>query len=155
MAETYFTFGRTLYAQSMFAEAIKNVDTSYMLYKKSRNAEGICWAVVLAAWIYEASGNHEKAFELARESLNLAIKNNDDLLRRAQLSLIGDLFRDIEDYQTALEYYHQASKNAKDGALGYAELFTLLHQYDSAKYYYSLVDTASPRIRRSYLTSIG
>jgi tetratricopeptide (TPR) repeat protein len=139
----------------VFEEAIKNVDTSYMLYKKSKNAEGICWAVVLAAWIYEASGNHEKAFELARESLNLAIKNNDDLHRRAQLSLIGDLFRDIEDYKTALEYYRQSSKNAKEGALGYAELFTLLQQYDSAKYYYRLVDTTSPRIRRAYLTSIG
>jgi len=54
-----------------------------------------------------------------------------------------------------LEYYRQSSEDAKAGAFGYAELFTLLHQYDSAKYYYSLVDTASPRIRRSYLTSIG
>src|SRR5436190_20837876 len=52
LAETYFTFGRTLYAQSVFAEAIKNVDTSYILYKESKDAEGICWAVVLAAWIY-------------------------------------------------------------------------------------------------------
>ncbi|MEJ7680844.1 MAG: tetratricopeptide repeat protein [Segetibacter sp.] len=67
LAETYFNLGFVLYAQSMFTEAIKNFDTNYKLYKKNNNARGMCRAISTAAWVYEESGNYEKAFELASE----------------------------------------------------------------------------------------
>jgi tetratricopeptide (TPR) repeat protein len=37
----------------------------------------------------------------------------------------------------------------------FAELFTLMQQYDSAKYYYSLADTTNQRMLRSYLVITG
>lgn len=95
----------------------------------------------------------------------MAIQNKDDYFKGWQLFHIGSLYWNIEDYKTALEYHHQAFRNLTPKAmfdnygvislLSFARLFTLLHQYDSAKYYYSFVDTSNPRGRRFYLAHIG
>ncbi len=168
LAETYLYLGDALYGQSYFAEAIKNLDIAYEWYNKNGNARGMYWALGLSGAVYEESGNYEKAFELDKKSLDMAIGNNDDGFRRFELTKIGYLFTTIEDYKTALEYYRQAFVNLKpeeiinghhlihiNQLLELAELFTCRHQYDSAKYYYGFVDTSDQRAHRFYLVSIG
>jgi tetratricopeptide (TPR) repeat protein len=164
-AATYLNLGFALYAQSFFAEAVKNLDTAYELYKQNDNASEMSHAISISGAAYEESGNYEKAFELYRKSLDMAIRNNDDWIMRFQLRKIGQLFGDIGDYKTALIYYRRAFVNLKPeevvsgfGAvalLTIAELFTSQHQYDSAKYYYSFIDTSNRRALRFYLKSIG
>ncbi len=95
----------------------------------------------------------------------MAIQNNDDYFRRWQLVHLGSLFWSVEGYKTALEYYRQAFRNLTPEAMfngyglvplfGFAKLYTLQQQYDSAKSYYGLVDTSNPRARRFYLANIG
>jgi len=165
LAATYLNLGFALYAQSFFTEAVKNLDTAYELYKKNGNASEMSHAISISGAAYEESGNYEKAFELHRKGLDIAIQNNDDWIRRFQLRKLGQLFGDIEDYKTALIYYRQAFVNLKPevivnsfgvvALLTVAEAFTYEHQYDSAKYYYRVVDTSNQRSYRFYLTSIG
>ena len=79
--------------------------------------------------------------------------------------MIGILFRDIEDHNTALFYLLQALENLKPheykvGAyfrpvLEIAEQYSLLQRYDSARYYYSCIDTSNQRGLRFYLVSRG
>ena len=166
LARTYYSLGFALYAQSMFTEAIKNFETSYELYKKGNDAKGMGQSVLITSGVYEESGNYEKAFEVARKGLDMASANNDDWLRRLELSIIGTLFRDIEDYTTALTYYHQALQNIKPGEYAYntaymrpvremAEVYCLRQQYDSARHYFSFVDTSNQRALRFFLVSQG
>jgi tetratricopeptide (TPR) repeat protein len=165
LAATYLNLGFALYAQSFFVEAVKNLDTAYELYKKNGNASEMSHAISIAGAAYEESGNYEKAFELYRKSLDIAMRNNDDWIIRFQLRKIGQLFGDIGDYKTALIYYRRAFVNLKSeevvssfgvvALLAIAELFTYEHQYDSAKYYYGLIDTSNQRALRFYLKSIG
>ncbi|MEJ7680843.1 MAG: tetratricopeptide repeat protein [Segetibacter sp.] len=155
LAETYFNLGGVLYAQSFFSEAIKNLDTAYRLFKLNGDRLGISWSIFILGHVYDESGNYEKAFELDRKGLDIAIRNNDDEFRRAELTHMAMLFKQIGDYKTALEYLRQAYENVKPYPLDFAELFTLQQQYDSAKYYYSIADTSDQREIRFYLASIG
>jgi tetratricopeptide (TPR) repeat protein len=168
LGKTYWYLGYSLYAQSFFSEAIKNFDSSYDWCEKAGDAKGMYWALATSGSAYEESGNYEKAFEFERKSLSMAIKNKDDDFRRWQLIKIGSLYWDIEDYKTTLEYYRQAFENLRpeeiiseshliqvNQLLQFADLFTLQHEYDSARYYYSFVDTSNHRAQRFYLTSIG
>ena len=113
LPETYYFLGFGLWAQSRFNEAFENLEISHELFKKSNDPAGAARALSTIAWVYEESGNYEKAFELGRKGLDMAIKNRDDWLRRTQLTLIGILFRDIEDHHTALFYLLQALGNLK------------------------------------------
>ena len=166
LAKTYYNLGFALYAQSMFTEAIKNLETSYELYKKDNDTKGMGQSVLVMSGVFEESGNYEKAFRLARKGFDMALVNKDDWLRRVELSVIGTLFRDIEDYSTALTYYHQALQNVKPEEYAYntaymrpvreiAEVFCLRQQYDSARYYFGFVDTSNERALRFYLVSQG
>jgi len=166
LAKSYYTLGYALYAQSMFAEAIKNFEASYKLYKKDNDAKGVGQSVLITSGVYEESGNYEMAFVLARKGLDIALVNNDDWLRRLELTVIGTLFRDIEDYNNALTYYHQALQNIRPEEYAYntaymrpvreiAEVYCLRQQYDSARYYFGFVDTSNKRALRFYLVSQG
>jgi signal transduction histidine kinase len=155
LAETYFYLSHALYSQSRFTEAIKNLDTAFELHKRNENINGMYWTVFLACWVYNESGDYEKAFETARRCLDIATQIKKEGLRRRVLGNIGWLFMSIGDYKTALEYYRESSKNIKLESLDFAELFTLMQQYDSAKYYYNLADTTDQKTLRSYLTITG
>ena len=165
LPETYFYLGYVLWPQSRFNEALENLEISQGLFKKYSDPAGAARAISTIAWVYEESGNYEKAFELGRKGLDMAIENKDDWLRRTQLTLIGVLFRDVEDHNTALFYLLQALENLKPreykvGAYfrpvrEIAEQYSLLQQYDSARYYYSCIDTSKQRALRFYLVSLG
>jgi tetratricopeptide (TPR) repeat protein len=167
LADTYLKLGYSMYAQSFFTESIKNFDTGYEWFKKNDDALGMNWALLLAGLAYDECGNYEKAFEFERKSLAMAIQNNNDALRRGQLAHIAELFRRVEDFKTALEYYRQAFQNLTPDTifnnsdfdisqvLSFTELFSLQHQFDSAKYYYGFADTSNQRVLRFYLVSAG
>ena len=161
----YELLGYALYCQSRYSEALNYNDTAYEYFKKDSNATGMYWSIARSASVYEEKGNYEKFFELEKNCLAMAKQNKDDVFCRIQLIRIGDLYDYFEDYNTALEYYHQAyhDLNPKTGSatLGscafqfIAELYTELKEYDSAKYYYSFMDTSEPRGKRFYLGSTG
>jgi tetratricopeptide (TPR) repeat protein len=79
----------------------------------------------------------------------MAIQINNDSFKKDVSVEIAYLFAAIEDYEKALEYLRKVNGR------GNAEIFIATGQYDSAKYYYSLIDTSDQRQLRSYLDITG
>jgi tetratricopeptide (TPR) repeat protein len=149
IAEAYYILSHALYAESEFAEAIKNLDTAFYWYKKNGDTNGMFYTLTIAHWVYNAAGDYEKCFELARKCLDMAIQINNDSFKKDVSVEIAYLFAAIEDYEKALEYLRKVNGR------GNAEIFIATGQYDSAKYYYSLIDTSDQRQLRSYLDITG
>jgi len=155
LAETYYLLSHALYAESMFPEAITNADTAFELHKINKDTAGMYWAVYLSCWICYENGDYGKSFEFARKSLDIATQTNNSFFKKGVLIAMGSLFQAIEEYETALEYYHESSPTIRVRAVDYAKLFIDMHQYDSAKYCCGLIDTTGGKNLREYLTITG
>lgn len=157
---TYYELGLALFVQSYFEGAINNFEISYDLSKKAHDSVYVYYSVTHSAYVYLESGNYLKAFEKGLEMHRLVLKNNNTDWKYWELSLISSLYSSIEDYNTALMYARQLLQINKSDHLDFismAELFSRNQQFDSAKYYYSLVaDTSTDkRLERFYLVSKG
>jgi len=156
----YYELGHALYAQSYFEKAINNFDTSYDLSKKTGDSTYVFYSITNSAYVYLESGDYKKAFEKVLELHQLLLKSTNTSWKAWELDLISNLYFSIEDFKTALVYDRQKYQIIKPryygDLMGSAELFSLNHQFDSAKYYYRLIDTTSDlRALRVYLESIG
>ncbi|MGN6532006.1 MAG: tetratricopeptide repeat-containing sensor histidine kinase [Ginsengibacter sp.] len=116
-------------------------------------------------------GNYDSSFYFYQKSHELAIDYKNKVWISDDLTGLGSLYRAIGDYNTALNYYRQifqtdtreTIQSRIDGSfetwtrMEFAELFSLLHQYDSAWYYYHLFDTTkiTEKDLRVYLVSTG
>jgi tetratricopeptide (TPR) repeat protein len=116
-------------------------------------------------------GNYDSSFYFYQKAHELAIDCKNKIWISDDLTGFGALFRAIGDYNTALNYYRQifqtdtreTIQSRIDGSyetwtrMEYAELFSLLHQYDSAWHYYHLFDTSrvTKKDLRIYLVSTG
>jgi tetratricopeptide (TPR) repeat protein len=116
-------------------------------------------------------GNYDSAFYFYQKAHQLSIAKKDKAWLSDDLKYFGTLFRNIGDYNSALNCYRlifqtdtrETIQSRIDGSfetwtrMEYAELFSLLHQYDSAWHYYHLFDTTSVNDKdlRVYLVSTG
>jgi tetratricopeptide (TPR) repeat protein len=121
--------------------------------------------------IHFQEGNYDSAFYFYQKAHQIAIVQKNDVWFSDDLTGFGTLFRGIGDYNSALNYYREVFKTDTretiqsriDGSyetwtrMEYAELFSLLHQYDSAWHYYHLFDTTrvTDKDLRVYLVSTG
>ena len=108
----YLWLGVSLYAQSNFQSATQTFIKAEELFKKVNDIQGANQILFFLAFNYEESGFYENAFELCAKSLGEARKNNDQQFYFYSLLSMGRLYQDVEDYQTALDYYQQASSFA-------------------------------------------
>jgi signal transduction histidine kinase len=157
---TYYELGHALYAQSYFEKAINNFDTSYDLSKKAGDSTYVFYSVTNSAYVYLESGDYKRAFEKVLELHQLLLTSNNAPWKAWELDLISTLYLCIEDFKTALVYDRQKYQIIKPhyygDLMGSAELFSLNHQFDSAKYYYQFIDTSNDlRALRMYLVSVG
>ena len=119
--------------------------------------------------IHYQEGNYDSAFYFYQQAHQLAIIQKNDVWLSDDLTSFGTIFREIGDYNTAINYYRLMlslipAKQSKAALMApmkhrarmeYAELFSLLHQYDSAWHYYNLFDTTriTNKDLRIYLVS--
>ena len=110
-------------------------------------------------------------FIFTKKLIRLLLLQKNDVWLSDDLTGFGTLFRAIGDYNSALNYYREVFQTDTretiqsriDGSyetwtrMEYAELFSLLHQYDSAWHYYHLFDTTkiTDKDLRVYLVSTG
>ncbi len=157
----YYNLGWALNAQGSFQEAVTYLDKSIYCWKKQHEINGLFFSLAASGGAHRLLGDYEKAFACTLESLQLTSKMTDTRGVTSQLKFMGTLYRDIEDYPNALQYYRQANQKTEPDykyehdPMPFAELFSLLQQVDSAKYYYNLVDTSKPDEIRFYLVSKG
>ena len=161
----------SLFAQSKYDEAYIIALRRYENSKMLNDSSNMIDALQSLGVIFFQKGNYDSAFYFYKQAENIAIISKNKLLISDLLYSIGTLYKRIGDYQTAINYYRKVFQTDTretiqrriDGSyetwarMEYAELFSLLHQYDSAWHYYHLFDTTSVNDKdlRVYLVSTG
>ncbi len=171
IAIVYFQLGFALFAQSAYDEAIRYAQKEYDSHKNADDEYGMAHAIGFFAAIYTQKGDYDKGFDFAQQKLQLALRFRDKPTIQNALFHIGQLCLRIEDYSLALHYYLQIlqmvtpegsiylNKDEYDTwiRMELAEIYTHLHQYDSALYRYNLFDSAAAQVKdlRIFLVSKG
>lgn len=161
----------SLFSQSKYDEASMYAEKEYKIYKSNGDESGMADNLESIGVIQFQEGNYDSAFYYSQLSQQVAFKAKNETMLTSILFDFGSLYRSIEDYPTALNYYRQAFqrdnpeniKYRKDNdwdiwaKMEYAELFSLNHQFDSAWHYYNLFDTSDLKTKdlRIYLVSTG
>lgn len=158
MEFTCWALAWSSHTQSKYDEALKYFDTSYRLSQLAKDTNIMITVLSDMALVQRESGNLKKSFEIVNEVHRILFKSENKKWKAQESALIPPLYENIEEYDTALKYL-QAQPRISNvyGSLDLARLFSLTKQFDSATYYYQLVDTTNnPEwTRRMYLASRG
>ena len=161
----------SLFSESKYDEASAYAEKEYNIYKANGDESEMAVNLENIGVIHFQEGNYDSAFYYSQLAQQVAFKAKNETILTSILFDFGSLYRSLEDYPTALNYYRQAFqrdnpeniKYRKDNdwdiwaRMEYAELFSLNHQFDSAWHYYNLFDTSELKTKdlRIYLVSTG
>jgi len=159
------------FAESKYDEAYKYAEKKYERCKITGDEYGMYDALSGMGVIHFQKGNYDTSFYFYQQAQQVAFTAKNEIWATSILFNFGTLYRAIEDYATASNYYRQAfqrdnPENTKFRIetdwdiwvkMEYAELFSLQNQFDSAWYYYNLFDKTKAGIKdlRIYLISTG
>lgn len=160
---SYYLLGDALFSQSHFDEALQNLQKACWYFTRANDKQKVIASLSLISEAHRERGEYDSAFDIGRRCLQMASDAHYDEWVARELFVLGNLSTHIEDYRAALSYFQQgfAMKQPEDHnpwfITQYAELLSLLGEYDSAYYYYSHIDTVhgGPDIMRVYLVSTG
>lgn len=152
----YFYLFYTVFSQSRFDEAIGYAVKRYAFAKQNGNQEVMIDALTSMFAVYRQSGNYEKSFLIAQKAYNLALKTKNKIWIANTLYGMAQLYELIEDYPNALTYFYRvlqmddaetrSNRITTDNdiwfKMEFTEVFSHLHQFDSAWYYYRLYKPA-------------
>ncbi len=161
----------TVFAQSRFDEALDYARKNLSIAKQNDNQAVLIKALGWMFAIYRQSGDYEKSFVYAQQVYDLALKANNKIWLAHALYGMAQLYMLIEDYPHALRYFRQVFQMADDDIrtewivtdidiwfkMEFAEVFSLLKQFDSAWHYYLLFKPAKDKgvYMRVYWVSTG
>lgn len=167
----YYYIAFAVFAQSRFDEAVFYTEKNYAYAQQNNNLLGQINALSWLSAMYRQTGNYENSFLMARQSYELASTTKNKALVSTALYNIGQLYAQIEDYPNALIYFRRVYdmddeeiRNERIQAdidiwfkMEFAEIFSHLHQFDSAWYYYNLFKPAVDKAAylRVYWISTG
>ena len=159
------------FSQSFYDEAIGYLQKEYECYKKAGDEYGMGQVTSFIGSIYVNKGDYDKGFDFQQQNLQLALKYRNEAWIKGAFTGIGQLCLRIEDYPSALYYYRKVLQKVtyedsiyqgshEDNTwteMEFAEIYTHLHQYDSALYRYNLFDSANAQEKdlRVFLISKG
>jgi hypothetical protein len=159
----YFQVGITLFFQYHYEEAAPFLDQSYYWADKNGNKD---WMYNVLGFKYEQYrdiGEYEKAFDAFQKTqlLNIALTGQIDSFYENYV--LAELQRRLGNYSTAVNYYRKVIAKIDLQheniwfRVSYPELFTLNAQFDSARYYYNLIDSSklNEHDLRFYQVSLG
>ena len=168
---TYNNLSFAAFGQSKYDETYQIAKWKYEKSLIAKDTAAIWDALGSMGVIHYQEGNYDSAFYFYQKAHQIAIVQKNDVWLSDDLTSFGTLFRAIGDYNSALNYYREVFRTDTretiqsriDGSyetwtrMEYAELFSLLHQYDSAWHYYQLFDTTkiTDKDLRVYLVSTG
>lgn len=138
----YFMIHRVFLNQSLYDSADSYMQLTYYWSVKNENLEwvGNCYE------IYRDSGEYEQAFDAFQKIQRLRLQATGKVDSMLENYALGELYRRVENYSTALHYYQKLIKNMDLNKaniwyrVSYPELFALNGKFDSASYYYNQID---------------
>ncbi len=168
---TYDNLLFAVFGQSKYDEAYQIAKRRYEKSLIAKDTTMMYDALGSMGVIHYQEGNYDSAFYFYQKAHQIAVFQKNEVWLSDDLTSFGTIFREIGDYNSALNYYREmfetdtreTIQSRIDGSyetwtrMEYAELFSLLHQYDSAWHYYHLFDTTrvTDKDLRVYLVSTG
>jgi hypothetical protein len=159
----YWQVAAALFFQYRYDEVAYYLDQSYYWSEKNGNREWMYFVLGFKYENYRDIGEYDKAFDAFQKTqqLNIAFYGKKD--SRYEFYVLAELQRRIGNYPIALNYYHKVVANMDLNReniwfrLSYPELFALNGQFDSAQYYYNLIDSSKCNSLelRYYFVSLG
>jgi tetratricopeptide (TPR) repeat protein len=157
------------FSEAKFDNAMEYGEQYRIIAEKNKDPESIFMSLTNMFALYRQTGNYEKSFEYAQQLYDIAINNGNRKWIAASLWALGELYVSVEDYSGALNYYRRTLEICDSNLTElqiypdarirfrtqYAELFSLMNQFDSAHYYYELYKPTDIRNRRYYLAGMG
>ncbi len=159
----YWQIAAAIFTQYRYEEAEPYLDLSYYWAQKNKNKDWMYNVLGFRYENYRDIGDYEKAFDAFQkvEQLNETFYGKKDTLYENYV--LAELQRRIGNYSIALDYYRKVIEKMDLPhvniwfRISYPELFALNEKFDSAKYYYNLIDSnkLSTDGLRFYLVSLG
>ena len=154
----------SLFDQYKYDEAGPYLDRWYYWAEKNGNRDALQSKLGFEYEGYRDIGEYDKAFEAFQKNQQLNQRFDGKKSELYENYVLAELQRRMGNYPVALTYYHKVIAAFKDlGSeniwfrISYPELFAMNGQFDSARYYYNLIDSSklNEHDRRFYLVSIG
>jgi len=152
-----------LFNQYRYDEASPYLDRWFYWAEKHGNKREMYEEVGFKYENYRDIGEYDKAFEAFEkiQQLDIAFNGKKDAL--TEFYTLAELQRRLGNYPVALNYYHKlvANKDLQHEGIwlriSYPELFALNGKFDSARYYYNLIDSSKLNSNdlAFYLASLG
>ncbi len=157
------------YSEARFDEAMEYGENYSAMASKDNDENKTFIALTNMFALYRQTGNYEKSFAYAQQLYDIALKQNKRQWIASSLWGLGELYKWIDDYPAALNYYRGAREMSNEGLNGlhiypdseirfkmqYAEIYGLTNHFDSALYYYRLYKPSADAYQRYYLVSTG
>jgi tetratricopeptide (TPR) repeat protein len=152
ISDLYYWLCTVAYAQSKFEEAIGYSEKRYLYAKQNGNELEMMNALGYSGGIYMRIGDYEKSFLILQQQYDYALKTGNKINTSACLWQMAVLYGIVEDYRNALLYFRRMWQIDDDDIskfriandydiwikMEFAEVFSHLHQFDSAWHYYHL-----------------
>ncbi|CAN5421653.1 hypothetical protein BH20BAC1_BH20BAC1_07550 [soil metagenome] len=141
LANSFFLLGVALQFQGKFSEAIDAYTKAAQNFEASGKELDVAGMYACMAWVEENRGQYAQSLTYSVKWLRVAKKYNS----KRYLDIWGDLYRNIGDYETAMEYYRQAAQYALqteriDELASFTQqmgqIYFLQKKYDSARWFY-------------------
>ena len=160
---SYFLVAKALFSRYLYEEASPFMEQSYNWSEKNGNKDWMLFVLGIKYENYRDIGEYDKAFEAFQKTQQLNEKFYGKRDSFYEFYVLAELQRRIGNYSTALNYYHKviATMDLQNENIwfrvSYPELLALNAQFDSARYYYNLIDSSklTQHDLRFYLVSIG
>ncbi|MEO8416384.1 MAG: histidine kinase [Ginsengibacter sp.] len=138
----YFKFGWSLFSQCKFPEAKAAYEKSLPYYLDVHDKEKQTMLYRMISYTYSSQGYNEKAFEYLLEANRITQKINDFRGSVSSPQVLGMLYEEAGQRETALDYFRLAAQNAKaknqpvryNKIMGHISAYC--NQFDSAIYYF-------------------
>ncbi|MBN2533405.1 MAG: tetratricopeptide repeat protein [Spirochaetales bacterium] len=109
-AKKTYKISTDYYNRAEYDKALEYAGKAFNLYKKIGAKEGTVWVLLRMGWCYANMYRHEVAREKYEEAGNIAKELGDDVLYAHYISSVGDYYKNLGDFESALEYKQQAQE---------------------------------------------
>lgn len=137
------TLGWSLHRQCKFAAAKQAYERAMHYVIKLDDKKTQSSILRMISYTYSERGYNEKAFEYLLQAIGITFKINDARGVISSPEVMGNLYKDAGETETALTYYRMAAQNAQKTNIPVrcnkimGDIALLNDQLDSAKYYYN------------------
>lgn len=117
LANAHFELGLLYDQRSDYTNAHAHLDSAQALYRSIEHTRGVMRTTNSKGVVFLRQGSYDTAFDQFLNALELSIELNDNTTRITTLSNAGHVMFYQSDYDSAMEFYAEAERIARDNNL--------------------------------------